>query len=112
MNINFYPRLEAMTNDVGPMIRQWTMGSAITHLRGFVAGANVELDEVRRFIVRMDEAPTFAAARAARLASRSTPQESIMEAVASASEPAVVSETLALNAQSLTSMDEDATPEV
>lgn len=75
-------RLEAMTNDVGPLVRQWTMGSAITHLRGFVSGAHVELDEVRRFIVRVDQAGSFAAAREARLAalsagSRSEPAPTI-----------------------------------
>ena len=62
-----------MTNDVGPMIRQWTMGSAITQLRSFVSGVHVELDEVRRFIVRPGDVDQYAAARAARLLKRAPP---------------------------------------
>ena len=31
-------RLGALTEDVGPVIREWTLGSAISHLRSFVAG--------------------------------------------------------------------------
>ena len=36
-------RLGALTEDVGPMIREWTLGSAISHLRSFVAGQMVKL---------------------------------------------------------------------
>ena len=39
---NQYCRLTALIEDVGPMIRQWTLGSAITHLRSFVSGVTVE----------------------------------------------------------------------
>ena len=60
-----------MTSDVGPVIRQWTMGSALSHLRGFVTGVHVELDEVRRYIVRQPSAPFYAAARTSRIAARS-----------------------------------------
>jgi len=86
-------RLEAMTNDVGPLVRQWTMGSAITHLRGFVSGAHVELDEVRRFIVRVDQAGAFAAARNSRLAAlsaapRSETEQTAVAATAAAEDPA------------------------
>jgi hypothetical protein len=31
-------RLGVLTEDVGPMIRSWTLGSALSHLRSFVAG--------------------------------------------------------------------------
>ena len=82
-----------MTNDVGPLVRQWTMGSAITHLRGFVSGAHVELDEVRRFIVRVDQAGAFAAARNSRLAAlsaapRSETEQTAVAATAAAEDPA------------------------
>ena len=67
---NIYFRLGALAHDIGPMIRQWTMGSAINHLRGIVTGVHVELDEVRRFIVRRESMEQYAAARASRQAGR------------------------------------------
>ena len=70
-----------MTNNVGPMIRQWTMGSALTQLRSFVSGVHVELDEVRRYVVRADRVAELAAGRAARLAKR-TPATTVAETAA------------------------------
>ena len=67
---DIYFRLSALAHDIGPMIRQWTTGSAINHLRGFVTGVHVELDEVRRFIVRRESMEQYAAARASRRAGR------------------------------------------
>ena len=63
------------------MIRQWTMGSALTQLRSFVSGVHVELDEVRRYIVRTDRVAELAAGRAARLAKR-TPATTVAETAA------------------------------
>ena len=60
-----------MTAEAGPMIQQWTTGSAISHLRSFVAGVHVELDQVQRYVVTQEAAPPRALARAARLAGRS-----------------------------------------
>ena len=65
-------RIGAFANDIGPMVRQWTMGSAITHLRGYLTGVHVELDEIRRYIVRQESVEQYAAARASRLAGRSS----------------------------------------
>ncbi len=56
-----------MTSDVGPMIQQWTTGSALSHLRSFVAGIQVELDQLLRYVVDVESAPACARARAARL---------------------------------------------
>lgn len=66
-------RLGAMTSDVGPMIQQWSTGSALAHLRSFVAGVHVELDQVRRYLVNEADAPARASARAARLATQQRP---------------------------------------
>jgi hypothetical protein len=63
-------RLAAMTTDVGPMIQQWTTGSAISYLRTFVAGVHVELDEVQRYLVTPETAVARVAERAGRLAAR------------------------------------------
>jgi hypothetical protein len=59
-----------MTSDVGPMIQQWTTGSALSHLRSFVAGIQVELDQLLRYVVDVESAPACARARAARLAAQ------------------------------------------
>jgi hypothetical protein len=57
-----------MTSDVGPMIQQWSTGSALSHLRSFVAGVHVELDQVIRYLVTVDSAPERALARRSRMA--------------------------------------------
>ena len=46
--------MTALTEDVGPMIRQWTLGSAITHLRSFVNGVEVEQGDIERQVVASD----------------------------------------------------------
>ena len=46
--------MTALTEDVGPMIRQWTLGSAITHLRSFVSGVEVEQGDIERWVVASD----------------------------------------------------------
>lgn len=63
-------RLAAMTTDVGPVVQQWTTGSAISYLRTFVAGGQIRPDQLVRYLVTTEEAPARAAARAARLAAR------------------------------------------
>jgi len=44
-------RVTAMTEDVGGMIRQWTLSSALAQLRTFVAGLNTDQEQVRSWIV-------------------------------------------------------------
>ena len=65
-------RLAALTEDVGPMISQWTLGSAITHLRSFVSGMEVEQREVERWVVTTDMVEARKLAREARLATRNS----------------------------------------
>jgi len=66
-------RLTALTEDVGPMIRQWTLGSAITHLRSFVSGVDVEQGDIERWVVASDMVEARKLAREARIAARSIP---------------------------------------
>lgn len=63
-------RLTALTEDVGPMIRQWTLGSAITHLRSFASGVEVEQGDIERWVVASDMVEARRLAREARLAAR------------------------------------------
>jgi len=66
-------RLTALTEDVGPMIRQWTLGSAITHLRAFVNRVDVEQGDIARWVVASDMVEARKLAREARIAARSIP---------------------------------------
>ena len=52
------------------MIRQWTLGSAITHLRSFVSGVEVEHGDIERWVVASDMVEVRKLAREARLADR------------------------------------------
>jgi len=63
-------RLTALTEDVGPMIRQWTLGSAITHLRSFVNGVTVEQGDIERWVVTSDMVEARRVAREARIVGR------------------------------------------
>jgi len=63
-------RLTALTDDVGPMIRQWTLGSAITHLRSFVSGVTVEQGDIERWVVTSDMVEARRVAREQRIAGR------------------------------------------
>merc|ERR1719209_316929 len=73
-------RLNSLTEDVGPMIRQWTLGSAIQHLRTFVAGVEVEQAQLEQWVVRPGQAvEDRQAARAERLASRRPTQPTAPE---------------------------------
>jgi hypothetical protein len=64
-------RLGALTEDVGPMIRQWTLGSAIQHLRSFVAGVEVEQEELDQWVIRPGQVVSDRrAARMDRMSSR------------------------------------------
>lgn len=68
-------RLNSLTEDVGPIIRQWTLGSAISHLRTFVAGVEVEQGQLERWVVQPGQAvEDRQVARAERIASRRPPQ--------------------------------------
>ena len=62
--------MTALTEDVGPMIRQWTLGSAITHLRSFVSGVEVEQWDIERWVAASDMVEGRKLAREARLAAR------------------------------------------
>ncbi len=50
-------RLSLISGDVGPVVRQWTLSTAVGHLRGYVAGAEEEASEaqVERFVVSAEE---------------------------------------------------------
>jgi len=75
-------RLNSLTEDVGPMIRQWTLGSAIQHLRTFVAGVEVEQGQLEQWVVRPGVVvEDRQAARAERLASRRPTQPPAPEPV-------------------------------
>eukprot|EP00092_Neocalanus_flemingeri_P028334 GFUD01030771.1.p1 GENE.GFUD01030771.1~~GFUD01030771.1.p1 ORF type:complete len:889 (+),score=361.49 GFUD01030771.1:209-2668(+) len=93
-------RLAALTVDVGPMIRQWTLGSAITHLRTFVSGVTVEQREVERWVVTTDMVETRKVAREARLATRNSQAD--REPVSmEVSPPLVVQEAGTVNARNI-----------
>ena len=48
LNVNC-SRLSVLTEDVGPMISQWTMSAGIGHFRGYVAGVDVnQVSSTRR----------------------------------------------------------------
>merc|ERR1712059_141813 len=64
-------RLGALTEDVGQMIREWTVGSAISHLRSFVAGVEVEQEELEQWVIRPgQDVDDRRSARIERMASR------------------------------------------
>jgi len=87
-------RLTALTEDVGPMIRQWTLGSAITHLRSFVQGIDVDSSEIDQWIVTSDMVDARKAAREARIAARNQqPSETTEEPEAMETTPSSHPET-------------------
>jgi len=63
-------RLDVLTQDVGPMIRQWTMSAAIGHLRSYVSGVAVDQDSIASQVVTTDQAIERAAARQRRRPTR------------------------------------------
>jgi len=83
-------RLAALTEDVGPMISQWTLGSAITHLRSFVSGVEVDQSQVERWVVTTNMVEARKLAREARLAARNT--QANREAVSMEVSPAPIQE--------------------
>jgi hypothetical protein len=91
-----------MTSDVGPLIQQCTTGSALSHLRSFVAGIHDELDQVRRFLVDVESAPASACARAVRLAAqqRSGGAEAADTTAAPVSREGVAEQTAATTSES------------
>ena len=48
-------RLNVMTEDVGGMIRQWTLNSALSQLRVFVSSLSVSEDQIRDQVVNMEQ---------------------------------------------------------
>jgi len=73
-------RLGALTEDVGPMIRQWTLGSAISHLRTFVSGVEIEQNQLEQWVVRPGQAvDDRRASRAERMSSRGPVPASVPE---------------------------------
>ncbi len=48
-------RLALVSDDVGPTVRQWTLSTAVGHLRSYVAGVEVPEEEITRFVVNTDE---------------------------------------------------------
>jgi len=64
-------RLGALTEDVGQMIREWTLGSAISHLRTFVSGVEVDQDSLEQWVIRSGDAvDARRVARTGRIAAR------------------------------------------
>ena len=47
-------RLTVLTDDVGGMIRQWTLSSALTHVRSFVSALDPGQHQVEQWIVSTD----------------------------------------------------------
>jgi len=92
-------RLAALTEDVGPMISQWTLGSAITHLRSFVSGMEVEQREVERWVVTTDMVEARKLAREARLATRNSQADT--EPVSMEVSPPPVQETGPVNTRTI-----------
>jgi len=68
-------RLTALTEDVGPMIRQWTLGTAITHLRGFVQGVNIDQTDIENWVITSDLVDERRLAREARQTARNMNME-------------------------------------
>jgi len=83
-------RLAALTVDVGPMIRQWTLGSAINYFRSFVSGLEVEQSDVERWVVTTEMLEARKMAREARLSARNTQAD--REAVSMEISPSSVQE--------------------
>ncbi len=48
-------RLSLISDDVGPTLQQWTMSSAIGHLRTYVAGVNIPEADIAGFVVGTEE---------------------------------------------------------
>ena len=48
-------RLTLMTEEVGGMIRQWTLNSALSQLRVFLASLSVSEDQIRDLVVTMEQ---------------------------------------------------------
>ena len=67
---NQYCRVTVLTKNVGPMIRQWTLESAITLLRFFVSGVTVEQGDIKRWVVTSDMVEARRMAREQKIAGR------------------------------------------
>lgn len=67
-------RLSVLTEDVGELIRNWTVNSALGHLRSFLAGVEAGPAQVERWVVTEDCSPARQQARRARLAARQDSQ--------------------------------------
>eukprot|EP00090_Calanus_glacialis_P032741 TRINITY_DN5424_c0_g1_i3.p1 TRINITY_DN5424_c0_g1~~TRINITY_DN5424_c0_g1_i3.p1 ORF type:complete len:859 (-),score=395.18 TRINITY_DN5424_c0_g1_i3:244-2511(-) len=101
-------RLTALTEDVGPMIRQWTLGSAITHLRSFVSGVEVEQGDIERWVVASDMVEARKLAREARLGARNMQVDAAEPVSMEVSHPPVQeSATLARSISTIPPPDQD-----
>jgi len=68
-------RLGSLTEDVGQMIRQWTVTSALTHLRTFINSPDFpELLDLDNWVVLTSESENRRSARTARLALNQQPK--------------------------------------
>jgi len=56
-------RLDLLTQDVGPMIRTWTMSAVVGHLRGYLPNVTVEQSVIAPMVVTSEQAVERAAAR-------------------------------------------------
>ena len=71
MYVNFCDiRLASLTEVIGPMLSQRTLGTTITDFRSFVSGVDVDQKEVERWVVNSNMVEASKLAREARLAAR------------------------------------------
>ena len=63
--------MTSLVESQGPMIKQWTIGSAIAHLRSSVSRLDVEQEDTARLVVASDMVEARKLARGARIAARS-----------------------------------------
>ena len=71
-------RLTLMTEEVGGMIRQWTLNSALSQLRVFLASLSVSEDQIRDLVVTMEQGRVTRRQIQERLTARSQTQNPIL----------------------------------
>ena len=80
-------RLNAMTEEVGGMIRQWTLNSALSQLRVFLAALAVPEDQIRDLVVTTERGRTIRKDIQERLSAGSRTQNEPTESQTAAAPP-------------------------
>ena len=80
-------RLTLMTEEVGGMIRQWTLNSALSQLRVFLASLSVSEDQIRDLVVTMEQGCVTRRHIQERLAARSQTQTETTEPTQTVPQP-------------------------